>query len=68
MGGDQFEQLINEYLKTNAGFIALIVILVVISLGFIIFGTIMSIVQANKKPKLEATKVVTKQKGEGGKK
>ena len=50
MGGDQLEQLINEYLSKNGGFIALIIVLASLCVIAIVAGLILSFVIKDKNP------------------
>lgn len=52
MDGDQFNQLINEYLKNNRGFIGMTISLIAISLLMIIAGIVFSIIRKTKNKKL----------------
>ena len=52
MDGDQFNQLISEYLKQNRGFIGMVISLISISLLIIIAGIVLSIIRKNKEKKI----------------
>lgn len=51
MGGDQLEHLINEYISRNIGFIVFVVILLIISLGAIVFGIVKTSIAKSKDKK-----------------
>ena len=52
MDGDQFNQLISEYLKQNRGFIGMVISLISISLLIIIAGIVLSIIRKSKEKKI----------------
>lgn len=51
MGGDQLEHLINEYISQNIGFIVFVIILLVISIGAIVFGIVKTSIAKSKEKK-----------------